>query len=60
MKASIKGNILTIEIEMDKDRKPSASGKSLTVASTRGNKTTDLKVDGKSVVISVNAYTSAQ
>ncbi len=59
MKASIKGNILTIEIEMDKDRKPSASGKSIVVASTRGNKTTELDVDGKKLVIAVNAYVNA-
>ena len=60
MKASIKGNILTIEIEMDKDRKPSASGKSIVVASTRGNKVSELQVDGKHLVIAVNAYTSTK
>jgi len=60
MKASIKNNVLTIEIEMDKERKPSTSGKSIVVASTRGNKTSELQVDGKPLVIALNAYVSAQ
>ncbi|NQW48695.1 MAG: hypothetical protein HQ464_13120 [Planctomycetes bacterium] len=34
----------------------SASGKTLVVASTYGNKETDCVVDGKKVVVGVNAY----
>lgn len=56
MKAEIKDKKLIIEIDLDEKRKPSASGKSLVVASTRGNVTTDVKVDGKPLVVAVNAY----
>lgn len=38
------------------DGVPSASGKTLVVASTRGNVETSLVVGGKPVVIGVNAY----
>lgn len=59
MKAEIKGEKLHIEIDLDESRSPSASGKSIVVASTRGNKPTDLMVDGKPLVIAVNAYVKA-
>ena len=35
---------------------PSASGKTLVVASSHGNKETDAKINGKPVVIGLNAY----
>jgi hypothetical protein len=35
---------------------PSASGKTLVVASTRGNTVTTAMVDGKPVTIGLNAY----
>jgi hypothetical protein len=35
---------------------PSASGKTLVVASTRGNMATTAVIDGKPVIIGVNAY----
>jgi len=35
---------------------PSASGKTLVVASTRGNKETDVVIDGTPVIIGLNAY----
>jgi hypothetical protein len=35
---------------------PSASGKTLVVASSRGNQPTAATVDGKPVVIGLNAY----
>ena len=35
---------------------PSASGKTLVVASTHGNVTTDCVVNGKPLVIGLNAY----
>ena len=59
MKAEIKGKKLHIEIDLDENRSPRASGKSIVVASTRGNKPTDLMVDGKPLVIAVNAYVKA-
>jgi hypothetical protein len=57
MKAEIKGKKLIIEIELDAEPKNSASGKSLVIASTRGNVKTDVMVNGKQLVIAVNAYT---
>jgi hypothetical protein len=48
-------NELVIRVPMGTPT-PSASGKTLVVASTRGNKTTDLLIDGKPVVIGLNAY----
>lgn len=35
---------------------PSASGKSLVIASTRGNKPSTVQIDGKPLIVSVNAY----
>ena len=35
---------------------PSATGKNPVVASSRGNKVTHVKVDGKNVVVGLNAY----
>ena len=55
MKATIKDNVLRIEIPLHAPR-PSATGKTLTVASTRGNQPTDARIDGKTVVIGLNAY----
>jgi hypothetical protein len=50
MTVEIKGNKLCIEIDLEKPT-PSASGKTLVVASTRGNAVTDVMVDGKPVTI---------
>ena len=60
---------MNIKVEISKDRKSlvitmplnpkgevSASGKSLVVASTRGNMVSDAELDGKPIVIGVNAY----
>jgi hypothetical protein len=55
MKASIKDNVLHLEIPLHEPR-PSATGKTLTVASTHGNKETDARINGHPVVIGVNAY----
>lgn len=55
MKVSIvKGN-LVIEIPLQKAM-PSASGKTLVVASTRGSVRTGVQVGGKFVTIGLNAY----
>ncbi len=56
MKAEIKGGNLLITIPVEKTLAPSASGKTLVVASSRGNKETDAVVNGKRVVIGLNAY----
>jgi hypothetical protein len=55
MNVSIKDNKLTIIIDMQAPT-PSSTGKSLTVASTRGNMTTSATVNGKPVIIGLNAY----
>jgi hypothetical protein len=59
MKASIKGNILTIEIEINAKPVLSASGKSRIVATSGGNQTMPIEVDGKPLVIGLNAYIKA-
>ena len=55
MKVTIENGELVIRMPLGTPQ-PSASGKTLVVASTRGNKTTDLKIDGKPVTIGLNAY----
>jgi hypothetical protein len=47
MNAKIVGNKLVIEIPLNSVPVPSATGKTLVVASTHGNKVTAAKVDGK-------------
>ena len=54
--ATIEGDQLVIRLPMNPTPTPSASGKTLVVASSRGNKRTDLIVDGQPVTIGVNAY----
>jgi hypothetical protein len=57
IKASIdpKGNTLTIVIDLEAPR-PSASGKTIVIASTHGNIETPAKFNGKTVVVGLNAY----
>lgn len=55
MKVTIEGKELVIRIPMQ-EPKPSSSGKTLVVASTSGNKTTDVQVQGQNVIIGLNAY----
>lgn len=53
--AVVSGEFLYIRLPITAPT-PSASGKTLVVASTRGNKETDAKIDGKPIEIGVNAY----
>jgi hypothetical protein len=55
MKTTIKDNVLHIEIPLHTPR-PSASGKTLTVASTNGNQPTEVKINGLPVIVGLNAY----
>jgi hypothetical protein len=55
MNVEIKNNKLYIEIDLETPT-PSASGKTLVVASTRGNAVTTAKVNDKPVIIGLNAY----
>jgi len=55
MEAKIEGNKLVLTLLLQSPS-PSASGKTLVVASSHGNKATDAVVDGKPVIVGVNAY----
>ena len=55
MQVTIEGNDLVIRLPLETP-KLSTSGKTMLVATTRGNVTTNAIVDGKNVVIGVNAY----
>lgn len=57
MKATLKDGKLTIEIEASENPTVrSASGKTLMVASTHGNQPTAVMIQGKPLIVSVNAY----
>lgn len=57
MKVEIKNNKMIIEIDMQ-EPSPSSSGKTLVVASTKGNVKTGCMVAGKEVTLGLNAYIS--
>jgi hypothetical protein len=56
---SREGDLLVIRIPITKAT-PSASGKTLVVASTRGNLKTSLQIDGKDLYLGLNAYVYAE
>jgi hypothetical protein len=58
MNAKIEKGNLVIVIPMQEPT-PSASGKTLVVASTHGNQPTTVEINGKRVVIGLNAYIRA-
>ncbi len=58
MNVTIDGNELVIRIAMQ-EPKPSASGKTLVLATTHGNVKSGLKVGDKEVVVGLNAYIPA-
>jgi hypothetical protein len=53
------GDMLVIRIPIGKAT-PSASGKTLVVASTRGNQKTGVQIDRKDLYLGVNAYVYAE
>jgi hypothetical protein len=53
------GDMLVIRIPIA-TATPSASGKTLVVASTRGNQKTGLQIEGKDLYVGVNAYVYAE
>ena len=55
MKARIENGCLVISLPLQ-DPKPSTSGKTLIVATSRGPKRTDVSVNGKPVIVGINAY----
>lgn len=54
--AKIEGDEMVIRVPLNEKPERSASGKTLVVASTHGNKETDCVVQGKKVIVGVNAY----
>jgi hypothetical protein len=58
MEAKLVNGSLVITIPVQ-PATPSASGKTLVVASTRGNVVTNVIIDGKPVTIGLNAYIRA-
>jgi hypothetical protein len=56
MKAEIIEGNLVITIPVQSPLRPSASGKTLLVATTGGNIATAAIVDGKPVIVGVNAW----
>lgn len=54
--ASIEGEYLVIRVPMNAKPMPSSTGKTLVVASSHGNKQTEVEVQGKPVIVGVNAY----
>ena len=55
MKVEIKGKEMIITVDLQTPA-PSASGKTLVVASSHGNQPTTAIIDGKPVVVGFNAY----
>ena len=53
------GDVLVIRLAI-KTPTPSASGKTLVVASTRGDQKTAVQIDGKDLYLGVNAYVYAE
>jgi hypothetical protein len=58
MKVTIENNELVIRMPVQNPPQPSKSGKTLIIATSSGNVTTSCMVDGKPVIIGVNAYIS--
>ena len=58
MQATVDGEFLVIRIPLESPR-PSSSGKTLIVASTHGNQTTTATIDGKPIIVGLNAYVRA-
>ncbi len=50
---------LTLVLDLQ-DPTPSASGKTLVIATTHGNVPSDMQIDGKPVIVGVNAYIRAK
>jgi hypothetical protein len=54
--ATIEDGYLVIRVPLNPTPTRSSTGKSLVVASSHGNKQTELEIEGKPVVVGVNAY----
>ena len=58
MNVEIKGKQIVITADLQTPA-PSASGKTLVVASSHGNQATSVQIDNKPLVVGVNAYIKA-
>lgn len=57
VKASLSKDSKKMILEVDLETPtPSSSGKTLVVASTRGNTPLEIKIDGQPVILGLNAY----
>jgi hypothetical protein len=56
VKVSIENGELVIRLPLNQPPVLSSSGKTLVVASTHGNRPTNAVIDGRPVIIGVNAY----
>lgn len=56
MKVSVESGELVIRLPLNKMPVPSTSGKTLVVATSRGNQRTEASVNGQPVIVGVNAY----
>jgi hypothetical protein len=54
--ATVEGEYLVIRVPLNSKPVLSGSGKTLVVASSHGNKQTQLEIQGKPVHVGVNAY----
>ncbi len=54
--ASIEEGYLVIRVPLNAKPTPSSTGKTLVVATSHGNKQTEVEVEGKPVFVGVNAY----
>jgi hypothetical protein len=57
--AAIEDGFLVIRVPLNPTPVRSATGKTMVVASSHGNKQTEVEVDGKPVIVGVNAYVYA-
>lgn len=53
-KITVKGTVMTIEVDLAEKGEPSKSGKTDVIASTRGNRT--IKTETGDVVVGLNVY----
>jgi hypothetical protein len=58
MTATIENNELVIRVSLQEPT-PSSSGKTLIVASSHGNQTTTAMINGKPIIVGLNAYIKA-
>jgi hypothetical protein len=56
LSASIENGFLVIRVPLNAKPTPSSTGKTLVIASSHGNKETEVAIDGKPVFVGVNAY----